>query len=235
MVYLRWNELRTQLGLNGDGIVPRAQAEQLVALDAAVESILQEARQFLADARLQGQRIRDEAVAGADAIRAQAEEECRSARESAYAQGSIEAAKTWLDKAAGPQREGHALFSRHRETLGKIVVNTVRQLVRSAPAGDFFEAAMSALDREAEEARWMVLYVHPGEVQEASRMLETFRGRWPDGMSVRIEPQASFEPRSCRVETDLGYIDSSLEIQLAVFAARLGSGAIAGLPESRTC
>ena len=231
MVYLRWNELRPQLGLTNDGIIVRADAERLVTLDVAVEAILGDARAHRLASNEEVERLRDAAKADAEAIKAHASEECRAAVETAVAQASAEALTVWQAKAAAAQREGHEIFVRYREMLAKVVVNTVRQLVHAAPASDFFEMALSALDREAEEARRMVLHVHPDDASEATQALAKFQARWPEGLVARVEVAPSLPLRSCRVETDLGYVDSSLEVQLAVFGNRLKDGALTGLPE----
>ncbi|RYX91565.1 MAG: hypothetical protein EOO28_25345 [Comamonadaceae bacterium] len=218
MVYLRWNELRPQLGLMHDSILTRADAEKLVDLDIAVDLVLGEARKQAALLLRQATGVLEKAEADANVQRLRADRERASAARQGYRQGRRESIEEWHAQVAPANGAVADGLQPQRERMARMVVNAVRRLVLASPPREFFDAAISCIDREAEDARRMVLHVHPDEVIPATETVQGCRVRWPKGLQVRVEADASLGLRSCRVETDVGYMDSSLDVQLSALS-----------------
>ncbi len=221
MVYLRWPELGAELGLNDDGVVARDEFARLVMLDSAAMDILR-AAQARADAALEeAEHILDEAHADADRLVAAGEAQRRTAANLGYWQGRRQSVADWHRQSLAAQRDAAALAARQRERLAELVVATVRGLVLSQPPQDFYAAALTLLDKEAEDAGRMVFHVHPDDRAHVEAALQSHRARWPAGASARVEVDPQLGRRACRVESDVGYIDAGLDTQLAALARGL--------------
>jgi type III secretion protein L len=221
MVYLRWPELGAELGLNDDGVVPRDELARLVTLDSAADDILGAAQRRADAASHEAERILSAARAEADRLVEAGENQRRASANLGYWQGRRQCVADWHRQALTAQHDAAALAARQRERLADLVVATVRGLVLSQPAQDFYAAALTLLDKEAEAAGRLVFHVHPDDCAHVEAALQAHRVRWPAGASARVEVDPQVGRRACRVESDVGYIDAGLDTQLAALARGL--------------
>lgn len=218
MVYLRWTELGAELGLSADGVVAREELARLVSIDQAAVDLLAAARARQDAAHEEAERVLADAHAEAERLVAAGETQRRASAKLGYWQGHRQAVADWHDQSFDAQRDMASMVARQRERMIDVVVATVRGLVLSQAPQDFYAAALTLLDKEAEDAGRMLFHVHPDDQAHAEAALQAHRARWPAGASARVEVDPQSTRRSCRVESDMGYVDAGLDTQLAALA-----------------
>ncbi|HEX6707427.1 MAG TPA: FliH/SctL family protein [Albitalea sp.] len=145
----------------------------------------------------------------------------REAREAAHAQGLAEGQVQGLREAQ--ERLAETLVSlaqssaEERERLqGEIAglaLQVVRKLLGSFAEDQVLAALAETAAHETLPARPIALVVHPDECERVRARL---------GLDCEVRADAACEAGTCRIETELGSVDASLESQLARLASAWG-------------
>jgi type III secretion protein L len=105
--------------------------------------------------------------------------------------------------------------------MADTIVQAVRTLIQAAPpAEQALQLATAAVERLRQQA-WIVLCLHPDDVDSVNSLLEKWKTQLPRNM--RVETRASEEVRrgDCVLESPIGRIDASLETQLSILQEQL--------------
>lgn len=164
-----------------------------------------------------------DAEAKAQQILAAAEAEREAERKRGYAEGLAEGrAETAERMLALVSRSVDYLASAERD-VARIVMICLRRVLSELPEEEIvIQAARAAIGNVRGEPR-ATLRVRP-EIAEGvrSRVGEILSGTEDVGfLEVSADPQ--LEAGGCRLETDIGMVDASLEVQLAALEAAMAS------------
>ena len=180
-------------GLSVVGNLVKADAYQRMA----------EADRLLAEVEAEGRRAYEDAVARG-----------RQAGEAAGSRASAELMANGLAAA-----RAHARKSEKRLTA--IVIEAVRRIL-----GEFEEAELAArmvrqLVREAEGEGKIRLRVSSGDFQAIQDRAEEMRRAFPRVEAIEVMADPDVEPGGCRMESEFGFVSTSVDAQLEVLRAAL--------------
>jgi flagellar biosynthesis/type III secretory pathway protein FliH len=151
---------------------------------------------------------------------------CEEARARGHAQGleqgmhaardEIAALLTQLNGAAQHERD------RLRTQVGALALHVARKLIGDLAADERLLALAETAARDALPGAALTLVVHPDQA-DAVRARLARRDASADGtpsLELRSDPTCALD--ACRIDTDLGSVDASLDAQLARLAAAWG-------------
>lgn len=165
--------------------------------------LVAEGDQLLAEVEEQGRRACDAAV--------------EQGRRDGEAQGRKRAAALMSDTVAAAQGQLRASEKR----LIAIVMEAVRRII-----GEFDDTELTAklvrkLVAEAESEGRIRLRVSPGRLTAVQDRVRRMPGRTGGVELVEVVADPSVEDRACRMETELGFVETSVDAQLEVLQAAL--------------
>lgn len=152
------------------------------------------------------------------------------ARRAGLAEGREAGLRAARDELAAKLAEFAQAAAREREQLRANVAALALQVVRKIAGQIAPEATLAALAEAAARdmlpSQTMTLFVHPDHCEAVRERLAAMMQSAPHGdhASVRldVQPDALCAPDTCRIETEHGAVDASLETQLARLAAAWG-------------
>ncbi len=164
---------------------------------------LAEADRLLAEVEAEGRRAYEDAVA--------------RGRQAGEAEGSRASAELMANSLAAVR--AHARKSEKRLTA--IVIEAVRRIL-----GEFEETELAArmvrqLVREADGEGKIRLCVSSGEFQAIQDRAAEMQRAFPGVEAIEVMADPDVEPGGCRMESELGFVTTSVEAQLEVLRAAL--------------
>lgn len=206
MSFLLWHRDR-KVGVASTRVVLRASEVPLFAdaqaLRDRLEHLEAEASQRIADAR-------------------------EEARASGYLQGREEGAQQARAEVAATIVELTRAAAQERARLGgeiaALALQVVRKLLGQLPADGVLAALAETAARDMLPTQMLTLFVHPDQCEAVRARLAATSDATPDAPTPRFEVQAdpACVPGACRIETEHGTVDASLEAQLARLASAWG-------------
>ncbi|HTT11058.1 MAG TPA: FliH/SctL family protein [Burkholderiaceae bacterium] len=206
MSYLLWHRDR-KVGFAGSRVVLRAAEVPL-----------------LADAHLLRDRLEQLGDEEARRIAAAAED----ARVKGYVQGREEGALEAREELAATLTEfagrGEAERMRVRDEIATLALQVVRKLLGQLPAEGVLAALAETAAREMLPTQTLTLIVHPDQCDAVRARLAASAAAPADAPTPRfdVQPDPDCRPGVCRIETEHGTVDASLEAQLARLAKAWG-------------
>lgn len=183
--------------------------ERRLRQDAECQAVLEDARQ-------QAALLLEQARAEIDAWQAQARErlqaEAEDARLKGYEEGHAQALADWhgqqVDRARSLQADVRAVQS----PLARVVCDAVAAIVRTADPEALYQRALAEVQASCRGATRLRLHVSPADEAAAGRAL----AGWAAGdIEVETVVHIDMAAGSCVAETDAGWVDASLDLQLA--------------------
>lgn len=167
--------------------------------------VVAEGDRLLADIREQGRRAYDAAV---EQGRRHGEEE-----------GRKRAARLMVDTVAAAKSELRASEGR----LIAIVTEAVRSIIGEFDDTELTSKLVRKLVAEAESRGRIRLRVSPGQLTAVRDGVRGMANRSGEVEWVEVVADPSVDDRACRMETELGFVETSIDAQLEVLEAALGS------------
>lgn len=204
MSYLLWQRDRT-LGIGAARVVLRAADVPLLAdahrLRDRLEQLNEDAAQRIAtaeqDARVQG-----------------------------YVQGREQATREAQDEAAAAilalqQKAAHDRDA-VRSEIAALALQVVRKVLGQVPADGVLSALAETAARDMLPAQSLTLVVHPDHCEAVRARLAAAADTDPTQPRFEVSPDPECAPGVCRIETEFGSVDASLDAQLKRIAAAWG-------------
>jgi len=142
---------------------------------------------------------------------------CAEARAAGHAQGLDEGRQAARDDIAATLNQLAAGAAHHRDELrlqvAALALEVVRKLMGRFAAPEQLVALADTAAREMLPARHWVLAVHPDRVDAVRRQLNAMAPA-SEPLPFELRADASCALDDCRIETELGSVDASLEAQL---------------------
>ena len=173
-----------------------------------------QAAQVVAEARQEAERI----LAGAAAAREQAVAE-------GFQRGFEQGALQWLEAQRGAHERKARLVHEARPEVVRLALRVaekiLRQRIKAQP-----DAILPMVDEAlsvflAQSPSRVVLRVHPDDVAALASREQHWRERHPASVSFTVVPDEGVGRGGCRIETESGSVDATLETQLAVIERHL--------------
>jgi type III secretion protein L len=206
---VRAHEFGTVLAL--DGILGHAR-EEARAMGLLAE---QDARHIVDMARQEAAAVLAEARAEAAALCEAATQKAGEEAARGYADGCQDAVTQWHERFADLQASHAAALAGMEERLAGIVALAVERIVRAEPREALFLRALQGVRDALREAGTARLRVHPQDADAALAAISAEGGVQAEGLQVQVEPDATLAPGACVLESSIGRLDASLDVQLA--------------------
>ncbi|MDS1029526.1 FliH/SctL family protein [Bacillota bacterium LX-D] len=174
------------------------------------------------------------AQADADHIIAQSKEEAISIKEEAYEQGRKEGFEAGYEKGFQAGQEVveelqeqkkrtiaqllaayNSIYEETEESLINLALEIARKIINKKVELDdelIFSIAKNAL-REAHAAEMYILFVSPDDLAKSLEYKSELQSYIPEGASLQVIADGDLAKGNCRVETNLGYTDGTIEQQ----------------------
>jgi type III secretion protein L len=172
----------------------------------------------------------DSLVASAQAERARiledAERVFEEKRAEGHALGFDEGRREYAQKTCGAALDAARTLDALRETMAKIVVKAVRQIIGPADPRALFEQSLRRIDALVRDEPLLVMRVPPAQREAAADALAR---AWPERAAtqrVRIVPDDALRADQCVIETPSGSIDAGLDAQLDALMAAIRQRAL---------
>ncbi len=105
--------------------------------------------------------------------------------------------------------------------IAETIVQAVRTLIQAAPpAEQALQLATAAVERLRQQA-WIVLCLHPDDVDSVNSLLERWKTQLPRNMRVETRASEEVGRGDCVLESPIGRIDASLETQINILKEQL--------------
>ena len=162
-----------------------------------------------------------DAAAIVDAARTEAAQLARAAQ-AAYDDcrrrghdAGLEAARAeWGAQMATRVAETERYLDSFDERLIDLVIQAVHRLVGELPEPQRVAALLrSLLDTARDQAR-VRLYVHPQRLAAVQACVAGLRGDYPHIQALEVVADGALEHRQCRLESEIGSVETSLDAQL---------------------
>lgn len=175
----------------------------------------------------QGQATIADAQAYADRMRADARQAYEAQRAMGYADGRRQAQEERAAELLRIENQTALYFHRITDSVVQLVLDAVRKLVHGFDDGQRVLAVVHSCLELMRTERHLRLHVHPDQVGFLRQQLDGLRAIYPSMAHLEIHPDAALPRDGCRVESELGVAEASLNGQLealltalaAVFAA----------------
>ena len=179
-------------------------------LKAPERSIIFSAVELLEAAKAEAQKRFDDAEA-----------EWKRQQEAGYRQGNEDARRQTILHHWKTIANTVAYLETLQEQMVETIVQIVRTLIQAAPPAErVLQLASAAIDRLRQQS-WVVLCVHPEDIDGVNSLLESWKGQLPQGMRVETRSSEDVGKGDCVLESPIGRIDASLETQLSVIQEQM--------------
>lgn len=164
--------------------------------------------------------VREAERAAAD-IRAEAVQARELERQRGYEAGLDEGRKVGAERLAELAVDHARLLDSLQQTIVETVLRVLEEVLVGAPREAFFEAALRRARQLCRQHVFLTLHVSPVDEEPARTALD----RWFEdaGLAnpVDLRVDAGLKPMACLVESDVGMVDGSLQVQLAAIRKAL--------------
>jgi len=162
---------------------------------------------------------------------AQLEAERQAARQQGQAEGfeaGLQQAQTQLaDTLAAWAAQARQDNEQQRATLAALALQVARKIIGELPAPERLTALALQAAQELLPARTLRLHVHPDQLAGVRTRLAALAETGIELAQVRVLADLGLPADACRLETNLGSADASVDAQLQRLAVALGVGSTA--------
>jgi type III secretion protein L len=118
-----------------------------------------------------------------------------------------------------------------RPSLTDLLLEALAKLAHGVPRERLYASALVALEEAWRDARWAQLRVHPQDVAAAQTAIDEIVASSPHAVHIGVVGDESISPTACYFESDLGFADAGLDVQLASLREAFSSGLAAWADE----
>jgi type III secretion protein L len=171
----------------------------------------------LVDAR----RLIEQARVDAAAIVEQARAACQAERERGYADGMAAAKQEQVDAMMRISQQTSVYLKQVERELVDVVVASLRKIVADFDATDRVMAVVRGALALVRLQKHVLLRVHPDDAVLVRQHMQALLAQFPSVDYVDVVADDRFASGSCRIETVIGTVETSLEHQLGALRQAL--------------
>jgi type III secretion protein L len=111
-----------------------------------------------------------------------------------------------------------------RPSLTDLLLDAMGKLARGIPRDRLYASAVASIDEAWRQARWARMHVNPQDVAAAEQALADLAADGHGTTSITVLADNKVAPAGCRFESDLGFADAGLEVQLCALREAFSEG-----------
>lgn len=202
-------------------------------LRAADYASMLEAQALLDDARRAAQALRDEAQKEAEAIHARAEAAYEERHKQGYEDGVMEGQMQQAEKMLETGMQAVEYLEGLERQLVEIVTTAVRKIVGELDDKERIVRVVRTALEQVRGRQRVVVRVCPEEEPHVREALASMLASPSVAAGMELVPDPRMKPGDCMLESEMGVMEASLDVQLKAIenalAARVGEGSQHGL------
>jgi flagellar biosynthesis/type III secretory pathway protein FliH len=111
-----------------------------------------------------------------------------------------------------------------RPSLTDLLLDAMHKLARGIPRERLYASAVASIDEAWRQARWARMHVNPRDMAAAEQALADLAAEGHRTTSITVVADNSVPAAGCRFESDLGFADAGLEVQLQALRNAFSEG-----------
>jgi type III secretion protein L len=128
--------------------------------------------------------------------------------------GEVRAQATVAERLIELEAARSSLIELLRPSLTDLLLDAMGKLARGIPRERLYASAMASIEEAWRHARWARMHVNPQDVPAAEQALADLATEGRSAPSITVVADDSVAPAGCRFESDLGFADAGLDVQL---------------------
>jgi type III secretion protein L len=141
-----------------------------------------------------------------------------------FKNGEVRAQATVAERLVEIEAARASLIELLRPSLTDLLLDAMGKLARGVPRERLYASAVASIEEAWRDARWARMYVHPQDVPAAEQALAECASDGRNPILITVVPDDSIAPAGCRFESDLGFADAGLEVQLKTLRDAFSDG-----------
>jgi flagellar biosynthesis/type III secretory pathway protein FliH len=118
-----------------------------------------------------------------------------------------------------------SLFEQLRPSMTDLLLDAMARLATGVPRDRLYASAVEAIEEAWSHARWARMHVHPQDVAAAQQALLAMTTQGNAALSITVVADEAVAPAGCRFESDLGFAEAGLQVQMDALCRALSGGA----------
>lgn len=173
----------------------------------------------------EAKRIIDEARRAAAEIVASSESAREAARKEGHAEGYENGMAEWIGECRKVREALRELVDGSKPELIRLALRVaekiLRQKIEASPESivPMIEDALKSV--RAQQQSRIIMRVHPDDIATLESRKQRWIEKYPSISSLEVRPEETLSRGGCRLETDFGMVDATLETQLRVIERHL--------------
>jgi type III secretion protein L len=111
-----------------------------------------------------------------------------------------------------------------RPSLTDLLQDAMGKLARGIPRERLYASAVASIDEAWRQARWTRMHVNPQDMAAAEQALTDLAAEGHRTTSITVMADTSVPVAGCRLESDLGFADAGLDVQLQALRDAFSEG-----------
>jgi flagellar biosynthesis/type III secretory pathway protein FliH len=117
-----------------------------------------------------------------------------------------------------------SLIELMRPSLTDLLLDAMGKLARGIPRERLYASAVASIDEAWRQARWARMHVNPQDLAAAEQALTDLAADGHGATSITVMADNNVPAAGCRFESDLGFADAGLEVQLEALRDAFSEG-----------
>jgi type III secretion protein L len=138
--------------------------------------------------------------------------------------GEVRAEATVAERLCALEAARSSLIELLRPSLTDLLQDAMGKLARGIPRERLYASAVASIDEAWRQARWARMHVNPQDVAAAEQALADLAAEGRSTTSITVLADNGVAPAGCRFESDLGFADAALEVQLQALREAFSEG-----------
>ncbi|MDH0868403.1 type III secretion system stator protein SctL [Mitsuaria sp. GD03876] len=212
-------------GVPGAGVphgILRAPEATLLRHEADVRrEAIARADALIAEAQDEAARIVAAARADAEALLQEAQGRIEAACDAGRAEGERQAALAWHERQAGRAVDQAEAVRGLHERLAEVVTSAVERIVQTEGRAALYQRALRSVQALSRSATALTLKVSHADFDAARDGIAAVAELQAAGLAVEVVVDPALPAGSCLFESDMGVVDASLKTQLDALRAAM--------------
>lgn len=138
--------------------------------------------------------------------------------------GEVRAKATVAERLIELEAARSSLIELLRPSLTDLLLDAMARLARGIPRERLYASAVASIEEAWRQARWARMHVNPHDVAAAEQALADLAAEGHGTASISVIADDGVAPAGCRFESDLGFADAGLDVQLEALRGAFSDG-----------
>jgi type III secretion protein L len=148
-----------------------------------------------------------------------------------YADGLARANAEFAEELATTEIGIADFWTAQEDRLAEVVTAVLHRLAPALPAPDLIRELVSRAVQEVREERWLIVRVHPDNLNATRKALEALQAQYPHLVNIDASGNTALGTTDCIIESPNGFVNASWSVQVNALQNIFRSFAVAVMKE----